>query len=91
MIDSNTGETRDHLSRWSGHGNRELRDAIDEAFKSGRKVRLVMAYAADPGLVKAREDASKVKKTYDVKPDWIGKIVSFDGDEYVIRFRREMV
>ena len=90
-IDSNTGETTDHLSRWSGHGNRELRDAIAEAFSSSRTIRLVMAYAADPDYVKSGGDASKTKKTYDVKPDWIGKVVSFDGDEYVIRFRREVV
>jgi len=91
LINSKTGETTDHLSRWSGHGNRELRDAIGEAFKSGRTVRLVMAYAQDPDYVKSGGDASKTKKTYDVKPDWIGKVVSFDGDEYVIRFRREVV
>ena len=90
MIDSNTAETTDHLSRWSGQGNGELREAIEEAFSIGRVIRLVMAYAEEPEYVKPGRDASKVKKTYFVRPELIGKVVSFDGDKYVIRFMREV-
>ena len=38
--------------------------------------------------VEAGEDASKLKKEFDVRPELLGEVVELDGDDYVIRFRR---
>jgi hypothetical protein len=85
-----SSEFSDTVNRWSGPGNNEFRAALQEALESGRVVRLVLAHAEDPGYVESGQDASKTKKTFSVRPDWIGKVVSFDGDEYVIRFVKEV-
>lgn len=80
----------DKLSRWAGNapGNRLLRSHIEEAFDSRRSVRLVIATPADRRIVDDGTDASAVKKTFHVKPEVTGVVASFDGDEFVIDFKR---
>ncbi len=53
----------------------------------GRRVRLVVVSTSDIARVEAGEDASKLKKEFDVRPELIGEVVHLDGDDYVVRFR----
>jgi hypothetical protein len=39
-------------------------------------------------LVDAGEDASGIQKTFDVREDFVGQVVTFDGDAYVIDFKK---
>jgi len=79
---------KDRLSRWNGNalGNDLLRKHLTEAFKGDYPVRYLAAKAEDPDLIDKGPDASKVKKTFSVRPDLVGKIVSFDGDNFSIEF-----
>lgn len=81
----------DSLSRWKGHnkaGNDLLREHLAEAFKEQLPVRLVIAHAAVPAAVEHGGDASKIKKTFSIKPELTGKVTKFDGDAFEIEFRR---
>jgi hypothetical protein len=88
--DPGTLEFSDTVNRWSGPGNNEFRAALKEALESGRPLRLVMAHAEDPGYVETGADASKTKKTFSVRPELIGKVVSFNDESYVISFVKEL-
>lgn len=90
--DSETRRYRDRLSRWAGNknGNRLLRSHLEEALASHRQVRLVIATPVDRRGVDEGADASATKKTFHVEPDEIGVVASFDGDEFVIDFKRNL-
>jgi hypothetical protein len=47
-----------------------------------------VAIADDPAAVDAGGDASKIGKTFDVRPDAIGRVVEYDGERFAIEFRR---
>lgn len=81
---------RDRLSRWAGNelGNALLRKHLGEAFASDLPVRYLSARTDSPETVDNGHDASTVKKQFAVRPDLIGRVVEFDGDAFVIDFRR---
>ena len=85
-----TLEFSDRVDRWSGPGNNEFRQALKEALESRRPVRLVIAHAKDPEYVESGADASKMKKTFSVRPELIGKVVSIDDERYMISFVKEL-
>ncbi|MES2940643.1 MAG: hypothetical protein V4864_23395 [Pseudomonadota bacterium] len=74
-------------SRWKGPGKNEFRENLEKARMEGRRVRLVVVSTSDIARVEAGEDASKLKKEFDVRPELIGEVVHLDGDDYVVRFR----
>jgi hypothetical protein len=39
-------------------------------------------------VVDSGADASKIKKTFHVRPDLVGRVSSFDGDNFIVEFRR---
>jgi hypothetical protein len=80
----------DRLSRWGGNemGANLLRTHLQEAVKADLPVRMVVATTAETELVDSGHDASKVKKTFHIRPETVGRVVSFDGDNYVIEYRR---
>jgi hypothetical protein len=82
----------DTLSRWSGNtaGNKLCGQHVADAFNNKLPVRLVIATADDTEAVDSGHDASKVKKTFHVRPDMIGRITQFDGDKFIIHFQRNM-
>ena len=76
----------DKLSQWEGnhHGSKLLRKHLQQAFDHNLKVRQVVVTLDDP-----RDRISTVApKTYSTS-DMAGKVVSFDGDAYVIEFYEE--
>ena len=80
----------DRLSRWDGNkaGNNLLREHLNAAVDGGIDVRLVTARTDKTELVDSGEDASQVEKSFGVRDDVIGKVILFDGDEFVIEFVR---
>lgn len=90
--DAETLRYSDHLSRWAGNeaGNRLFRSHIEEAFVSRRPVKLVIATPSDRRVVDDGSDASTIKKIFHAKPDVTGVVASFDGDAFVIDFKRNL-
>jgi len=79
---------RDSFARWTGAGNAEFRELVLKALNTGQPVRVVMAHAEDPAAVQAGDDLTKIKKTYSVRQDWKGSVLSVEGDNYAIEFER---
>lgn len=80
----------DNLARWNGNelGNNLLRAHLTLAFKEKLPVRMVVATTIQTEEVDSGRDASKLKKTFHVRDDVMGNLTEFDGDKYVIVFRR---
>lgn len=79
----------DCLSRWSGNelGGNLLGTHLQQAVAGNLPVRMVLATTTETDLVDRGHDASKVKKTFHVREEVVGRVVSFDGDNYVIEYR----
>ena len=75
-------------SRWKVPGNSEFRENVKKAFESGSKVYLVIVRTEDVARVEAGEDASKVKKSFSVRQDLVGKAIEWDGENYAFRFTK---
>jgi hypothetical protein len=86
------GEMRytDTLSRWGNNspGNNLLRQHLNDAQAKNLAIRLVVATAVNPKDLEGITDASKVAKTFHVREDVVGSLHSFDGDTFVIDFRK---
>lgn len=80
----------DKLSRWGGNklGNSLLREHLTAAQDENLPIRLVLARTEDANSVDNGHDASSLKKTFSVRTDLVGQIVSFDGDKFVIDFSK---
>jgi len=76
------------VNRWSGHGNKEFRENIAQAFATRSPVRLVIVKTDEIARVEAGEDASTVKKEFFLREDLVGEVAEFNRDEYVFRFRK---
>jgi hypothetical protein len=81
----------DCLSRWmrlNTPGKNLLMTHLAKAHNENLPVRLIIASTPDTAIVDAGEDASGLRKTFHVREDFIGQVVSFDGDAYVIDFKK---
>lgn len=80
----------DCLSRWGGNelGCNLLKAHLGQAVAGSLPVRMVVATTPETEAVDQGRDASKVKKTFHIREEVVGSVVSFDGDNYVIEFRR---
>lgn len=76
------------VSRWSGPGNTEFRRNISDGFHRKAVVRLVLVHTDNIVHVESGEDASKVKKDFSARTDLVGEVIEYDGENYVIRFKR---
>lgn len=81
----------DRLSRWqrSAPGKNLLITHLEQAFKDKLRVRLVIASTPETAAVDAGVDVSGASKTFHLKKDFIGEVVSFDGDAFVIDFAKQ--
>jgi len=88
--DRDTLRYTDTLSRWEGNalGNKLLREHIQLAEAESLPIRLVVATALNTLAVDEGWDASKISKTFHIKPELVGHLTSFDGDEFIIDFCR---
>jgi hypothetical protein len=87
--ENGSAEYSGKLSRWAGPGNNEFRVNISDAFERKSPVRLVLVQTENIDHVEAGEDASKVKKDFAAREDLLGEVIEFDGENYVVRFRRQ--
>jgi hypothetical protein len=75
---------RDSFSQWE-EGNAPagalLREHLNAAVRDNLAVRLIVAHPATKG--------TRVAKYFHVRPDVVGRVVSFDGDEFVLEFVRQ--
>jgi hypothetical protein len=80
----------DRLSRWEPNtpGKNLLIDHLTRARDESLSVRLVVATTDQPDVVDRGEPADKIKKTFHVKPEVVGRVTGFDGDAFEIEFRR---
>jgi hypothetical protein len=81
----------DRLSRWqrSAPGKNLLITHLEQAYKENLRVRLIIVSTQETAAVDAGEDVSRASKTFHLKEDFIGKVVSFDGDAFVIDFAKQ--
>jgi hypothetical protein len=84
----NSAEYWGCTTRWEGPGKNEFKANLERAKAQGSRVRLVIVSTKEVARVEAGEDASKLTKEFDVRPELVGEVVELDGDDYVIRFRR---
>ena len=78
----------DNVSRWSGAGNKEFRRNLDQAFAGQQVIRAVLARTSNEAGVRSGQDASQFKNTFAARPDWIGKVLLWDGDHFIIEFEK---
>jgi hypothetical protein len=74
----------DSLSRWTENnrlGNNLLRDHLNQAILEKLPIRLVVAHPAP-------ESAKRIAEYFHVRSDVVGRIVGFDGDQFVLEFTR---
>lgn len=79
---------RGSFARWSGPGNNEFRTKVTNAFNTNQDIKVVIARTDQIKEVESGADASKLRNTFTIKQDWIGKVTSLIGDEYEFRFSR---
>lgn len=79
---------RDHLSRWNGFGKEQFARHLRTAFDEERTIRIVVATTDNVGLVESGGDASTANNTFKARPDWVGRVEAFDGDQFRIGFDR---
>ena len=82
----------DSLSRWETKtpGKKLLIEHLTQAKEQKLSVRLVIATAQQPEAVDRGEDASSIHKTFHIKENVVGKVALFDGNNFVIEFRKKM-
>jgi hypothetical protein len=78
----------DRFSDWKGarHGRKLLTSHLNETIAKGYPVRLVLATLKNPNQSTAG-DASKLPKDFSPAPTVVGRVLNFDGNEFVIEFR----
>ena len=69
----------DELSRWAGNipGNNQCKKDLQKAFSEELDVRVVIAKTIDG------------KNIFNIREDLIGKVTLFDGDKFVIEFKKK--
>jgi len=79
----------DRLSRWGGNGQgcNLLKIHLAQTIAGDFPVRMIIATTSETEAVENGQDASKIKKTFHIREDVVGRVSMFDGDNYVIEFR----
>ena len=80
---------RDSFSRWSGPGNSEFRQKVAKAYRECQAVRAVIAHSENALAVQAGENASQIPKSFSVREDWQGRVLSIEGEHYAFEFKRK--
>jgi hypothetical protein len=80
----------DRLSRWEHnvHGTNLARRHLAQAVEERLPVRLIIGTASKTAPIDKGESASHTPKKYHVREDLAGRVVEFDGERFVIEFKR---
>lgn len=78
----------DYLSRWNinAPGKNLLKAHLHEGFENQLPVHLVVATAEDPTVIDRGETATGMRNSFHPKPDVIGRVVLFDGEDFALEF-----
>lgn len=79
---------RDFVGRWHGHGNTLFRKHLEQAITEELPVRVVVSRTDNVDLIESGGDGSKAKNVFKARPEWIGRVTEFDGDNFEVRFER---
>lgn len=77
---------RGDMQVWTGPGRDEFTNAMDEAVENDRPLRCVLLHTTEPEKLKEKGSKLGVKKSYSVRPDWVGRILSWDGVIFELEF-----
>lgn len=80
----------DKVSRWSGAGNNEFRRNLEQAYASQQVIRAVIARTSNQAGVISGQDASQFKNSFAARPEWIGKVLLWDGDRFILEFEKDL-
>lgn len=83
-----TAEYAATIDRWDGPGKNEFKENVERAFKEQALVRLVIVSTVEIEHVESGNDASQVKKEFQVRPELVGRVVELDVANYVFRFEK---
>ena len=80
----------DYLSRWNVNapGKNLLIAHLREGIEKQLSVHLVVATAENPTVIDRGETATGMRNTLHPKPEVIGKVVLFDGENFAVEFRK---
>jgi|SRR5688572_19433026 len=81
----------DRLSRWEPNtpGKNLLIEHLTMGKNQGLPVRLVVATTDQPDVIDRGDQARDIRKTFHVKPELVGKVTLFDGDNFSVEFRKK--
>lgn len=83
----------DTFSNWKGNelGRNEFRRLLLDVEERSAPIYIVLAHPhpTQMHLVGAVQDESVIKKSFSVRPDWVGALEHFDGDAYRLLIRQE--
>jgi hypothetical protein len=60
---------------------------VTHAFQSGQAIKAVISHTEEKLAVQSGTDASKVKKYFSVREDWVGRVLYINGEEYAFEFK----
>ena len=82
---------RDSFARWkvNERGRRLLSSHLNLAKLMQLPVRLIIASPTRPDLVEAGGDTSKIPKTFSVRPELVGEVVSVNNAGFEVRFSQK--
>lgn len=80
----------DYLSRWNVNapGKNLLIEHLREGLEKQLTVHLVVATAEDPAVIDRGETATGMRNTFHPKPEVVGRVVLFDGENFAVDFRK---
>lgn len=80
----------DYLSRWNVNapGKNLLKAHLRQAYEQATPVRLVVATAEDPTVIDRGEPATGMNNTFHTKPEAVGRVVLYDGENFCVEFRK---
>jgi len=88
------GIYEDRIEDWKGNkqGQRELVEHLQRALQEGLAIRAVFVTALDSRqeaqLDQGEITGDAVKKDVFTRPDLVGRVTAFDGNRFVLEFRR---
>ena len=74
---------------YDSNGQKEFLENVEKAHQTNSDLRLVLVKAEDPGSIEDGNSGSDTKKTISVRPEWIGKVLTFSATEFLIEFKVE--
>ena len=81
---------RDYMSRWNVNapGKNLLKQHLSQAFEKKLAVRLVIATTNRPEVIDRGETATGLENSFHAKPEAIGRVTAYDGENFEVVFAK---